>query len=75
MLPAEYVKAMRKYMLDKCPVESYAQVARTVTEDLGRPPEDLFASFEQRPIASASLAQVCHTALLRCSRPVPLCCC
>ena len=69
MLPAEYVSAMRKSMLDKCPVASYAQVARTVTEDLGRPPEDLFASFEQRPIASASLAQVCNTVLLHRSCP------
>lgn len=58
MLPAEYVTAMRKSMLDKCPVESYKQVARTITEDLGAPPDKLFASFEPVPVASASLAQV-----------------
>jgi len=45
-------------MLDKCPLDSYDAVSRTVTEDLGAPPESLFASFEPRPIASASLAQV-----------------
>ena len=59
MLPGEYVRAMRASMLDKCPIESYAQIARTVREDLGRDPDELFASFARTPIASASLAQVC----------------
>ncbi|KAK9803104.1 hypothetical protein WJX73_003925 [Symbiochloris irregularis] len=58
MLPTEYVKAMRLSMLDKCPVETYAQVARTISEDLGSPPDKLYASFEPVPVASASLAQV-----------------
>lgn len=58
MLPSEYVTAMRKSMLDKCPVGSYAQVARTISEDLGSTPDTLFASFEPAPVASASLAQV-----------------
>jgi hypothetical protein len=49
---------MRAHMLDKCPLDGYGTVARTVAEDLGAPPERLFASFEERPIASASLAQV-----------------
>ena len=49
---------MRAHMLDKCPLDSYEAVSRTVTEDLGAPPESLFASFEPHPIASASLAQV-----------------
>ena len=58
LLPPEYVLTMRSHMLDKCPLDSYDAVSRTVTEDLGAPPESLFASFEPRPIASASLAQV-----------------
>ena len=58
MLPSEYVKAMRDSMLDKCPVEGYKQVAQTINEELGKGPEELFASFEREPIASASLAQV-----------------
>ena len=58
ILPIEYVNTMRDYMLDKCPVSSYKDIAAVIEEDLGRKPEELFASIEQVPIASASLAQV-----------------
>lgn len=53
---------MRDYMLDKCPVSSYADIAKVIEEDLGKKPEELFASIEAVPIASASLAQVQHQA-------------
>ncbi len=58
ILPVEYVNTMRDYMLDKCPVSSYKDIAEVIEEDLDRKPEELFASIEQVPIASASLAQV-----------------
>eukprot|EP00891_Asterochloris_glomerata_P006292 jgi/Astpho2/6292/e_gw1.00089.9.1_t len=58
LLPPEYVHTMRDHMLDKCPVSSPAEVAKTLREDLGAGPEELFRSFEDTPIASASLAQV-----------------
>ena len=29
---------MRAHMLDKCPLDGYAAVSRTVEEDLGAPP-------------------------------------
>ncbi len=48
---------MRRTMLDQCPVSPYSEVSRMITEELGSPPEALFASFEEKPIASASLAQ------------------
>src|SRR5690606_29778562 len=43
--------------------------ADLVTEALGRDPEDLFAHFDQRPLASASVAQV-HAATLPDGREV-----
>lgn len=58
ILPAEYVNTMRDYMLDKCPVSTYKDIAQVIQEDLGKSPEELFASIEEVPIASASLAQV-----------------
>ena len=58
ILPEEYVRIMRDYMLDKCPVSSFQDIVKVITEDLGKSPEELFASIEAIPIASASLAQV-----------------
>lgn len=52
---------MRDYMLDKCPVSSFKDIADIIEEDLGQTPQELFASIEEVPIASASLAQVCLT--------------
>lgn len=58
LVPAEYVQTMRKHMLNRCPISSWEEVAGIVREDLGAPPEKLFASFSPAPLASASLAQV-----------------
>ena len=57
-MPEEYVLTMRRTMLNACPASSYGEVARIITEELGSPPEALFAEFDAVPIASASLAQV-----------------
>lgn len=57
LLPEEYVHTMRDSLLDKCPVSSFAQVVRTLDEELGAPPSVLFAEFNPEPMASASLAQ------------------
>jgi aarF domain-containing kinase len=57
LLPQPYVKQMMP-MLDKAPQRSIQDVRRVVSEDLGKPVEELFDDFQEVPIASASLAQV-----------------
>lgn len=46
------------------PADSFAAVRSTIEMELGRPLEDLFAEFEEKPLASGSIAQV-HRARLR----------
>jgi predicted unusual protein kinase regulating ubiquinone biosynthesis (AarF/ABC1/UbiB family) len=43
---------------DRAARSPYRDVARLIEEDLGAPPEVLFARFEREPFASASLGQV-----------------
>ena len=50
---------------------SYAEAAKTVREELGKTPEELFSFFDPDPVAAASLAQV-HRALLRDGTEVAL---
>jgi ubiquinone biosynthesis protein len=46
------------------PADSIDTVRKTIADELGKPPEDVFAEFEAKPLASASIAQV-HVARLR----------
>jgi predicted unusual protein kinase regulating ubiquinone biosynthesis (AarF/ABC1/UbiB family) len=48
---------------DRVPPFPIADVRRIITEELGRPPEDIFAWFDPEPLAAASLGQV-HRARL-----------
>ncbi len=47
----------------KAPTFPYEAVKTLITEELGRPPHELFRHFEEAPVAAASLAQVHRAAL------------
>ena len=57
LFPERYVREFQK-CLDRVPPEPWAVVKQTLTQALGRPPEQVFASIEEQPLASASIAQV-----------------
>lgn len=57
LLPREYCSELLK-LLSNNPAIDYALVRQVIQEDMGKPPELLFASFEVTPIATASVAQV-----------------
>lgn len=56
-------------LLDAVPPADSAEVHKLFTQDLGAAPSELFASFEEKPFASASIAQV-HFATLRTGEDV-----
>ena len=54
---------------NNAPADRPDVVRRTIADELGEPVEDLFAEFEDQPIASASIGQV-HRAVLKSGRRV-----
>ena len=68
IFPDEFV-AQFSLLRDKVPAESFEVVREVVESDLGRPLEDVFATFDRKPLAAASIAQV-HVATLHTGEEV-----
>ncbi len=61
-LPEEFRRELEG-LQDAVPPRPYSDIEARITEELHRPPAELFASFDEYPIASASIGQV-HRACL-----------
>lgn len=62
LLPTEYIEELA-LLQDEVPPVPYAEIAAAVEGEFGQPVEAVFAAFDPRPVAAASLGQV-HRATL-----------
>jgi ubiquinone biosynthesis protein len=69
LLPAGFVEELTK-LLDAAQPFPYEAAARQIETELGRPPEEIFQSFDRTPIAAASIGQVHRAVLLDGDRVV-----
>lgn len=72
IIPEDQREPYEKWMkglMAKAPASSPESVRRVVVEDLGAPPESLFAQWDETPFASASVGQV-HRARMSDGREV-----
>jgi ubiquinone biosynthesis protein len=68
IFPEELVSEF-KLLRDRVPAESFDTVRAVVESDLGQPLHAVFSTFDQTPVAAASIAQV-HRATLRTGEEV-----
>jgi predicted unusual protein kinase regulating ubiquinone biosynthesis (AarF/ABC1/UbiB family) len=68
LFPGEYVEELSK-LQDRVPAFSFQQVQSIIEQDLGKPVQSLYRSFDPIPMAAASLGQV-HRAQLHSGEEV-----
>jgi ubiquinone biosynthesis protein len=68
LIPVDFIREFSR-LQDEVPPFSENEVRRVVIQELGKPPEEIFASFDPVPVAAASIAQV-HRATLHDGDPV-----
>lgn len=68
IFPKEYVDEFQA-CLDKTPAISFERVQKIIERDLGKSLKEVFASIDEKPLASASIAQV-HAARLHTGEDV-----
>mmetsp|Transcript_34143 Transcript_34143/g.133654 ORF Transcript_34143/g.133654 Transcript_34143/m.133654 type:complete len:318 (+) Transcript_34143:609-1562(+) len=68
-IPQEYATELAK-LKDQAKYDAFDDVKRTIREDFHAPIDTIFSSFDEVPIASASLAQVHHAILRHTEEPV-----
>jgi len=57
LIPIEFINELSK-LQDKVPQFSFEKVREIIEVELGHPPEEIFESIEESPLASASIGQV-----------------
>lgn len=74
ILPQQYLDAL-KPLQNGVPPRSYDQISRIIEKSTGKKMDELFVDFQEKPIGSASVAQV-HKATLRPKtngdKPIPI---
>jgi len=63
LIPFPFIEELEKLQDEVSPVE-VEKIEEVISEELGRKAEEIFASFQKQPLASASIAQV-HRATLK----------